>query len=130
MHQTGRESRSESRTPRPQRDLETHVPRAQYWGSHRTFFTVAIAVAIAIVCVVAIAAVMPWQKPRQVKVIDAAAINPLPTTIGFADADTYGMTQADVDKTAAKWALTKADAVRVMIPWAGVEPVRGGTLNW
>jgi polysaccharide biosynthesis protein PslG len=106
------------------------VRRAQYWGSHRIFFTVTIAVAIAIVCVVAIAHVMPSGKPRQVNVIDAAAINPLPTTIGFADADTYGMTQADVDKTAAKWALTKVDTVRVMIPWAGVEPIRGGTLNW
>jgi polysaccharide biosynthesis protein PslG len=68
--------------------------------------------------------------PRRVNVIEAAAIDPLPTTIGFADADTYGMTQADVDKTAAKWVLTKVDTVRVMIPWAGVEPIRGGSLNW
>ena len=60
------------------------MPRAHYWGSHRTFFTVTIAVAIAIVCVFAIAVVMPSGKPRQVNIIDAAAINPLPTTIGFA----------------------------------------------
>jgi hypothetical protein len=106
------------------------VRRAQYWGSHRTFFTVAIAVVVAIVCVVVIAVVLPSQKARRVNVIEAAAINPLPTTIGFADADSYGMTQADIDKVAAKWALTKVDTVRVMVPWAGVEPIRGGTLNW
>jgi hypothetical protein len=106
------------------------VRRAQYRGSHRTFFTIAFAVIVAIVCVVGIAVVLPSQKARRVNVIDAAAINPLPTTIGFADADTFGMSQADVDKTAAKWAVTKVDTVRVMIPWAGVEPVRGGTLNW
>jgi hypothetical protein len=106
------------------------VRRAQYWGPYRTFFTIAIAVVIATCCVVVIAVVIPSQKPRRVDVAEAAVINPLPTTIGFADADTYGMSQADVDKTATKWGLTKVDIVRVMIPWAGVEPIRGGTLNW
>jgi polysaccharide biosynthesis protein PslG len=76
------------------------VRRAQYRGSHRTFFTIAIAVIIATCCVVVIAVILPSQKPRRVDVTEAAAINPLPTTIGFADADTYGMSQADVDKTA------------------------------
>jgi len=106
------------------------VRRAQYRGPYRTFLTVAVAVVVAVVCVVGIAVALPPDKPRLVKVIAAAAINPRPTTIGFADADTYGMSQADVEETAAKWALTKVDTVRVMIPWAGVEPVRGGTLNW
>lgn len=106
------------------------MPRAQYSGSHRALLTIAIAVIIAVCCVVVIAVVLPSQKPRRVNVIEAAAINPLPTTIGFADADTYGMSQADVDKTATKWTNIKAKTVRVMIPWAGVEPIRGGSLNW
>jgi polysaccharide biosynthesis protein PslG len=106
------------------------VRRAQYRGPHRTLLTVAVAVVVAVVSVVAIALALPPNKPRLVKVIAAPTINPQPTTIGFADADTYAMSQADVDKTAAKWALTKVDTVRVMIPWAGVEPVRGDTLNW
>jgi hypothetical protein len=44
--------------------------------------------------------VLPSQNAGQVNVLEAAAINPPPMTIGFADADTYRMSQADADKTA------------------------------
>ncbi|WP_110917476.1 cellulase family glycosylhydrolase, partial [Mycolicibacterium holsaticum] len=83
------------------------------------------AVATSIGCVVLLAVVLPSPSPRRVVVAQAATINPLPTTIGFADADAYGMSQADLAQAANKWALTKAKTVRVMIPWAGVEPIQG-----
>lgn len=103
--------------------------RAHYSGTPRASWTFAIAIVIAIVSVVAITVALPAYNARQVVVAQAASINPLPTTIGFADADSYGMSQADLDKAASKWALTKAKTVRVMIPWAGVEPIQG-RLNW
>ena len=100
-----------------------------YSGSSRAYLTTAIAVVVAVVCTAVIAVTSSLEKPQRVNVIEAASINPLPTTIGYADADTYGMSQADVDKTAAKWTATKAKTVRVMIPWAGVETIQG-RLNW
>lgn len=103
--------------------------RARYRKPQRTWVTVTIALASALCCVAALAVVLSAPQPRRVVVAQAATINALPTTIGFADADSYGMSQADLAQAANKWALTKAKTVRVMIPWAGVEPVEG-TLNW
>jgi len=105
------------------------VRRSPLLGASRNFLTIAIAIVTAICCVVVIAAVLTYENPRRVNVIEAASINPLPTTIGYADADTYGMSEADVAKTASKWTATKAKTVRVMIPWAGVETIQG-RLNW
>jgi hypothetical protein len=60
---------------------------------------------------------------------ESANINPLPTTIGIADADIYGMSAADVDRTLQAMGNTNVKTVRLMIPWAGVEPAQG-QINW
>ena len=95
----------------------------------RRFVTVSVAILSGVICVLGIAVVAPNHAPRRVTVAQSAAINPLPTTIGFADADVYGMSQADVDRTLRAMGNTNVKTVRLMIPWAGVEPIRD-QLNW
>lgn len=83
----------------------------------------------AVACTVAIAIVLPSSKPRSVSVVEKANITPLPTTIAFADADIYGMSPADVNRMMGLMAATNVKTVRLMIPWAFVEPVKG-QLSW
>jgi hypothetical protein len=73
--------------------------------------------------------VLPALAPRVVEVAATARISPLPTTIGFHDPDTYFMSDADVNQTFDKMLATGVRAVRLMIPWAGVEQVQG-QFNW
>ncbi|EID14884.1 beta-galactosidase [Mycolicibacterium phlei] len=88
-----------------------------------------MALAVGLVCTTAIVDLGRPRRPGGVLAAVTVSIDPAPTTVGIADSDVYGMTQADVDRT---FDLMRADnirAVRLMVPWAGVEPTRGN-LNW
>jgi hypothetical protein len=50
-------------------------------------------------------------------------------TVGFADSDIYFMSATDVNKTLDMMQSAGVNTVRVMIPWAGIEPTKG-TYNW
>lgn len=91
--------------------------------------TIAVAIFCGVVCAVAIAIVLPPGAPRRVTVAESASINPLPTTIGFADSDIYGLSPADVERTLGLIGSSNARTIRLMIPWAGVEPFQG-QLDW
>jgi hypothetical protein len=91
--------------------------------------TFVVALVTGVVTVAAIALALPSDTPRKVTVAQSAAIEPRPTTIGIADADIYGMSEADVDRTLRAMGNTNVKTVRLMIPWAGVEPIQG-QLNW
>jgi hypothetical protein len=67
---------------------------------------------------------LPSRHPREVHVAETARIAALPTTIGFHDPDTYFMSDADVNQTFDKMLQTNVKNVRLMIPWAGAEPVQ------
>jgi hypothetical protein len=105
------------------------VRRYRNRSSRHLFPTIAVALFATVSCVVAIGLVLSPMQPRTVTVVEAASINPLPTTIGFADADIYGMAPAEVNRTTSLMALTGVKTARLMIPWAFVEPVKG-QLNW
>ncbi|MCV7283140.1 beta-galactosidase [Mycolicibacterium flavescens] len=91
--------------------------------------TTIVALLSGVVTVTAIAVGLPSDSPRRVVVAPSANIEARPTTIGIADADVYGMTQADVERTLRAMGSTNVRTVRLMIPWAGVEPLQG-QLNW
>jgi polysaccharide biosynthesis protein PslG len=55
--------------------------------------------------------------------IPAAAINTSNTTVGFADSDIIGMSQADIDRTLDEMQAMGVQNVRILIPWNGVELV-------
>jgi polysaccharide biosynthesis protein PslG len=64
---------------------------------------------------------LPSLRPRVVIATSSVRITPLPTTIGFHDPSTYFMSDDEVDQTFDKMLETNVKAVRLMIPWAGVE---------
>ena len=99
-------------------------------GFRRAFLTTVIAVIVGLVCTTTVSKdLVHHGRPRDVFVTSAATINPAPTTTAIADSDVYGMTRADVDKTMDMLRASNVTAVRLMIPWAGVEPTQG-SLNW
>jgi len=51
-----------------------------------------------------------------------AAINTSNTTVGFADSDIIGMSQADIDRTLDQMQAMGVQNVRILIPWNNVEP--------
>lgn len=83
----------------------------------------------ALVCGAAIAPLWGRPGPRDVIAITPIAIDASPTTVGIADSDTFGMSQADVDRTMDAIKASNVDSVRLLIPWAGVEATRG-QLDW
>lgn len=95
----------------------------------RRLLTVATATVVALVCSTAVSTELLSSLPREVRAVAAGSINPAPTTVGIADSDVYGMTQADVDKTMDALRAANVRAVRLLIPWAGVE-ARQGQLDW
>jgi polysaccharide biosynthesis protein PslG len=99
-------------------------------GYRRTFLTTVMAVIVGVVCTTTISKdLVHHGRPREVFVAASATIDPAPTTTAIADSDVYGMTQAEVDKTMDTLRSNNIRAVRLLIPWAGVEPTQG-TLNW
>lgn len=51
------------------------------------------------------------------------------SSVGFADSDVFGMNPADINHTFDLMAETGAHSVRIIIPWAGVEP-SPGNFDW
>lgn len=96
----------------------------------RAPLTIVIAVIVGLVCATTISKDLVHKpRPREVFAAAPATINPAPTTTGIADSDVWGMTQADVDKTMDAIKATNINAVRLLIPWAGVEAIQGN-LDW
>jgi hypothetical protein len=82
---------------------------------------------LALVSAVAFIVLGPSQTPRSVTsrslpVIATGQVNSSSSTIGFADSDLYGMSAADIDRTFDLMRETRASTVRIMIPWAFVQP--------
>lgn len=88
-----------------------------------------MAVIVGLVCTTAISKDLTHHRPRDVFVISSMSINTAGTTTAIADSNVWGMVQADVDKTMDMIAATHVTAVRLLIPWAGVEATQG-TLDW
>ncbi len=96
----------------------------------RTILTTVIAMIVGLVCTTTISKDLVHKpRPRDVFVAASATINPDSTTTAIADSDVWGMSQADVDKTMDAIRATNVNAVRLMIPWAGVEATQGN-LDW
>lgn len=74
-------------------------------------------------------AMLPPTSAVTANVLPVAAIDPSSDTIGFADSDLYGMTPAQIDAQLDQMQAMGVNDVRVMIPWAGVEPYPG-YYNW
>jgi hypothetical protein len=88
-----------------------------------------LAVVVGVACTTAITSDLVRARPRTVTAIAAATIDPSGTTTAIADSDVYGMTQSDVDRTMDAIRASGVRSVRLLIPWAGVEPTQN-QLDW
>jgi len=71
----------------------------------------------------------PAQRQLVLEVKLAASITESNTTVGMADSNLYGESQADVDKSLDEMKAMGVNDVRILIPWAYVEPLPG-VYNW
>lgn len=102
--------------------------------------TTVIAVApLAILCAYVANLLVPTEplpKPASFEYVPMASIENTNNTIGVADSDIYGLTLADgftmdtvaMDKHLDELQALGVNTVRVLVPWAGNEPVPPGTL--
>ena len=63
------------------------------------------------------------------KVIETGVVNPSSATLGFADSDLYGMSPDDMNRTLDLMRSTGVSTVRIIIPWADVQPA-ADQWNW
>jgi polysaccharide biosynthesis protein PslG len=78
----------------------------------------------------------PLPKPATFAYVPMASIENTNNTIGIADSDIYGLTLADgftmdtdaMDKHLDEMQALGVNTIRVLVPWAGNEPVPPGTL--
>lgn len=90
--------------------------------------TVAGAIVSAL-CVVALVASPTSQRHRQVIAGEVATVGIAATTVGFADSHIYFYDDAQVAATVQRWVSDNIRTVRIGIPWADVEAVKG-TYGW
>ena len=85
------------------------------------------AVAVVSATVVAVVAPPPSTSPPTVTVPvqETASINTSASTVGISDSDIYGMSPEDVNRTFDLMTSIGVRTVRVMMPWAGMEPNPG-----
>jgi hypothetical protein len=92
----------------------------------RTFVKTVVAVAaVAVLSVTAVNVLAPSPEPQRHPVIDTAAIS----SIGFADPDMYGYSPDDVNRAMDLMLATGVRSVRILMPWAGIQP-DPNTWNW
>lgn len=92
----------------------------------KTFLkTVVALLAVAVLSVTLTNVLSPSSKTRDYPVIETAAIG----SIGFADSDMWGYGPDDVNRALDLMVDTGVDSVRVLLPWAGIQP-DPDTWNW
>ena len=71
----------------------------------------------------------PRVTPVTLPFINTAAIDTSNTTVGFADSNLYGETPAAIDRSLDEMQAMGVNDVRIMLPWAYIEPFPGSD-NW
>lgn len=104
-------------------------PRSQTqdWGTVRNLLK--LAATVATVAAVSAAAVVLVQPESRTIAFTETAINSSAGTVGIGDSNLYGMSPEDVNRTLDLVSATGARSVRVLIPWADIEP-NPGQFNW
>ena len=94
----------------------------------RNVFKIAAAVAtVAVVSATAVHILTPTSStpPTLTVPVEETAINSSASTVGISDSDIYGMSPEDVNRTFDLMTSIGVRTVRVMMPWAGMEPNPG-----
>ncbi|MBE1546931.1 hypothetical protein GGC64_000939 [Mycobacterium sp. OAS707] len=80
--------------------------------------------------VVAVAAQQVPPKSVARNVVETASIVEEPSVVGIADSNLYNQSQADIDRTLDTLQAMGVQNVRIVIPWAGVQPLNLPFYNW
>jgi hypothetical protein len=95
----------------------------------RTAIQVGIgALTLAVSCAITANVLLPPAKSRSYQVAEAA-INASSATVGFAESDMYGYSPGDVERVLDLMRASGVSTVRILVPWAGVEPTQDG-FDW
>jgi len=102
--------------------------------SARRLRRVAIATVIAMVPLAIMLIAMTdllHTKPLAVSLdyIPVVAIDPASTTVGIADSELFGMPEADIVATFNEMQSLGVNTVRIMVPWAAIQPFAPDTAN-
>ncbi|CDQ45612.1 Cellulase (glycosyl hydrolase family 5) [Mycolicibacterium neoaurum] len=84
---------------------------------------------VSALCVTALVSVPTSQRPRQVIAEDVHPLSFSATTVGFADSQIYFYDEPLVAQTVQRWVADGIRLVRIGIPWAGVEAIKG-RMDW
>src|SRR5690349_13964571 len=95
----------------------------------RAVRAIACRILIAAVASAVVVGVLP-PNSMALKVIETASIVAEPTTVGIADSNLYNQSQADVDRTLDTLQAMGVQNIRIVIPWAGVQPLDRPIYNW
>lgn len=71
----------------------------------------------------------PQPKPVALDFVPVVAIEESSSTVGIADSDLFGMSEADIVKTFDEMQTLGVDTVRVLVPWGAVQPYNPGFLG-
>jgi hypothetical protein len=85
--------------------------------------------ASALVAAVGAGVVQPGATTVTLPYFDTAAIDTSSTTVGFADSNLYAETPADINRSLDAMQAMGVNNVRVLLPWAFMEPLPGVD-NW
>jgi len=88
--------------------------------------TVIAIVPLAIMCAAMTYLLNPKPKPMALDFNLTTAINESSTTVGMADSDLYGMSEADIIATFNEMQSLGVDTVRVLVPWGDIHKVPPG----
>ena len=87
-----------------------------------------IKIVAAVATVAAVSATATMLAPSDshpYAITETASINTSASSVGFSDSDIYGMSADDVNRTLDLMKATGVNTVRLMMPWAGMEPDQG-----
>lgn len=91
----------------------------------RKLMRAALAAIVSGLCVVALISSPTSQRHRQVFTDNFAALSVAATALGFADSHIYFYEDAQIAATVQRWKSNNIRTVRIGIPWADVEAVKG-----
>ena len=104
--------------------------RAAGQSTGRPIITFGISLsASALVAAVGAGVLQPGATPVRLPYFDTAAIDTSSTTVGFADSNLYAETPADINRSLDAMQAMGVNNVRVLLPWASMEPLPGVD-NW
>lgn len=100
--------------------------RSCRWARGAFVVVAALSTLIVAACGPASEPILPTSGPQTYDVVRPTVIDQMPTTIGVADSDLYGLPLDGVNKALGLMKAVGVDTVRILIPWVAVQRGKEG----